>query len=106
MGTRQPENTRSIAIAAHGGAGKTSLVEAMLFDNGITSRLGRVEDGNTVSDFMGAVRLKAGIISKTLDGVKVLGNGELTKALTVKAAAYSASAKEKIEKAGGKAEVM
>ena len=51
MGTRQPENTRSIAIAAHGGAGKTSLVEAMLFDNGITSRLGRVEDGNTVSDF-------------------------------------------------------
>ena len=37
---------------------------------------------------------------------KVLGNGELTKALTVKAAAYSASAKEKIEKAGGKAEVM
>jgi len=51
MGTRQPENTRSIAIAAHGGAGKTSLVEAMLFDNGITSRLGKVEDGNTVSDF-------------------------------------------------------
>ena len=43
---------------------------------------------------------------KTLDGVKILGNGELTKALTVKAAAFSASAKEKIEKAGGKAEVM
>ena len=51
--------------------------------------------------------LKAkGLVKKTLDGVKVLGNGELTKALTVKAAAYSASAKEKIEKAGGKAEVM
>ena len=46
------------------------------------------------------------LVKKTLDGVKVLGNGELTKALTVKAAAYSASAKEKIEKAGGKAEVM
>ena len=45
-------------------------------------------------------------ISKTLDGVKVLGNGELTKALNVKVAAYTASAKEKIEKAGGKAEVM
>ena len=44
--------------------------------------------------------LKAkGLVKKTLDGVKVLGNGELTKALTVKAAAYSASAKEKIEKA-------
>ena len=51
--------------------------------------------------------LKAkGLVKKTLDGVKVLGNGELTKALTVKAAAFSASAKEKIEKAGGKAEVM
>ena len=48
----------------------------------------------------------AGIIKKELDGVKVLGNGELTKNLTVKAAKFSAAAKEKIEKAGGKAEVM
>ena len=47
-----------------------------------------------------------GIIKKPLDGVKVLGDGELSKALTVKLAAYSASAKEKIEKAGGKAEVI
>lgn len=51
MGARQPENTRSFALAAHGSAGKTALVEAMLFDTGTTSRLGRVEDGNTVSDF-------------------------------------------------------
>ncbi|WP_294406301.1 50S ribosomal protein L15 [uncultured Ruminococcus sp.] len=51
--------------------------------------------------------LKAsGIIKKELDGIKVLGNGELTKNLTVKAAKFSAAAKEKIEKAGGKAEVM
>lgn len=51
--------------------------------------------------------LKAqGIIKDEKDGVKILGNGELTKKLTVKAAAFSASAKEKIEKAGGKAEVM
>lgn len=51
--------------------------------------------------------LKAsGLIKKELDGVKILGNGELTKNLTVKAAAFSASAKEKIEKVGGKAEVM
>ena len=50
--------------------------------------------------------LDAGIIKKVLDGVKVLGNGEVTKAVTVKAAAYTASAKEKIEKAGGKVEVM
>jgi large subunit ribosomal protein L15 len=50
--------------------------------------------------------LKAkGLVKKSLDGIKILGNGELTKALTVKAAAFSASAKEKIEKAGGQAEV-
>ena len=50
--------------------------------------------------------LDAGIIKKVLDGVKVLGNGQVTKAVTVKAAAYTASAKEKIEKAGGKAAVI
>ena len=50
-------------------------------------------------------KFEAGI-KKTLDGVKVLGNGTLTKALNVKLTAYSASAKEKIEKAGGKAEVI
>jgi large subunit ribosomal protein L15 len=54
-----------------------------------------------------AESLKAkGIVKNAHDGVKILGNGELTKALNVKVAAYSASAKEKIEKAGGKAEVM
>ncbi len=50
--------------------------------------------------------IEAGIIKKPLDGVKVLGSGEITKAVTVQLAAYSASAKEKIEKAGGKAEVV
>lgn len=48
----------------------------------------------------------AGIVSNPKDGVKILGNGELTKKLTVKANAFSASAKEKIEALGGKAEVM
>ena len=48
----------------------------------------------------------AGIIKKTMDGVKVLGNGELTKKLTVEATVFSASAKEKIEAAGGKTEVI
>ena len=48
----------------------------------------------------------AGIIKKKLDGVKILGNGELQRKLTVKAAAFSKSAAEKIEAAGGKAEVM
>ena len=46
------------------------------------------------------------IIRKELDGLKVLGNGELTKKLTVKAAKYTASAKEKIEAVGGTAEVI
>ena len=50
--------------------------------------------------------LEKGIIKKVNDGVKVLGNGTLTKALTVQVAAYTASAKESIEKAGGKAEVI
>lgn len=48
----------------------------------------------------------AGLIKKTCDGVKVLSNGELTTKLTVKAAKFTKSAAEKIEKAGGKAEVM
>ena len=50
--------------------------------------------------------LNAGILSKCTYGVKILGNGELTKKLTVKAAAFSESAKQKIEAAGGKAEVV
>lgn len=48
--------------------------------------------------------LAAKVIRKPMDGVKILGRGELTKKLTVKAAAFSASAKEKIEAVGGKAE--
>ena len=50
--------------------------------------------------------LDSGVINKELDGLKVLGNGEITKKLTVKAAVFSATAKEKIEAAGGKAEVV
>ena len=65
--------------------------------------LERFVDGTVVDT---ELLIASGIIKKELDGVKVLGNGELTKNLTVKAAAFSASAKEKIEKAGGKAEVM
>ncbi len=67
------------------------------------SVLERFENGTEVTT---ELLLETGIISKALDGVKILGNGELTKNLTVKAAAFSASAKEKIEKAGGKAEVI
>ena len=49
---------------------------------------------------------KAGVIKKAYDGVKVLGNGKVEKAITVQAVAFSKSAKEKIEAAGGKAEVI
>ncbi len=67
------------------------------------SDLEKFVDGTVVD----AELLKAsGLIKKKLDGVKILGNGELTKNLTVKAAKFTAAAKEKIEKAGGKAEVM
>ena len=62
----------------------------------------KFENGETVT--LEAL-LEKGIISKALDGLKVLGNGELTKNLTVEAAVFSQSAKEKIEAAGGKAEV-
>jgi elongation factor G len=47
----QTGQIRNLGVVAHGGAGKTSLVEAMLFNTGILSRLGRVEDGTTASDY-------------------------------------------------------
>ena len=50
--------------------------------------------------------ISAGLVKNSFDAVKILGNGNLTKKLEVKVAAYSASAKEKIEAAGGKAEVV
>lgn len=49
--TEQMKQMRNVALAGHGGAGKTSLAEAMLFKAGAVSRLGRVEDGNTAMDF-------------------------------------------------------
>ena len=50
--------------------------------------------------------IEAGIIKNVEDGVKIMGNGELTKKLTVKASKFTAAAKEKIEAVGGKAEVL
>ncbi len=67
------------------------------------SALNKFEDGAVVNV---CDLLEKGIISKCEYGVKILGNGELTKKLTVRASAFSASAKEKIEKAGGTAEVI
>ena len=51
MGMRNPADVRTFAIVAHGGAGKTSLTETMLFDTGAIGRLGKIEDGTTVTDF-------------------------------------------------------
>ena len=60
-------------------------------------------DGETVD---GASLVEKGVIKREYQLVKVLGDGELTKKLTVKANRFTASAKEKIEKAGGEAEVI
>ena len=67
------------------------------------SVLNKFEDGAVVD---AQALLDARILSKCQYGVKILGNGEITKKLTVKAAAFSESAKAKIEAAGGKAEVV
>ena len=66
-------------------------------------RLNAFEDGAEVTVM---ALVEKGIVSNPKDGVKILGNGELTKKLDVKVNAYSASAAEKIQAAGGKAEVI
>ena len=67
------------------------------------SELERFEDGAVVDV---KTLIESGVIKNPRDGVKILGNGEFTKKLTVKANAFSASAKERIEALGGTAEVM
>ncbi|MDO4865900.1 MAG: 50S ribosomal protein L15 [Clostridia bacterium] len=66
-------------------------------------RLNIFEDGATVTP---VELIESGILKNVQDGVKILGNGEITKKLTVKAAKFTATAKEKIEAAGGKVEVF
>jgi large subunit ribosomal protein L15 len=65
--------------------------------------LNRFEDGAVVD---AQALLDAGLLKKSLDGVKILGDGKLTKKLTVNVKAYSESARQKIVEAGGKAEVI
>lgn len=65
--------------------------------------LNRFENGSVVDVEM---LTQAGLINAVKDGIKILGSGDITKKLTVKANIFSASAKEKIEAAGGKAEVV
>ena len=64
--------------------------------------LNRFEDGTNVTP---ALLMECGLVKKELNGVKILGNGELTKKLTVSAAKFSKGAQEAIENAGGKVEV-
>jgi large subunit ribosomal protein L15 len=66
------------------------------------SDLNVFEDGDTVTL---ETLMEKRIVRKSLDGLKILGNGEITKKLTVEASVFSATAKEKIEAAGGKTEV-
>lgn len=67
------------------------------------SDLNRFEEGVTVTP---ELLKEMGLVKKQLDGIKVLGNGNIDKKITVKATMFSKTAKEKIEKAGGKAEVI
>ena len=67
------------------------------------SDLNRFEEGTTVTP---ELLIETGLIKKPLNGIKILGNGELTKKLTVKSNAFSKTAKEKIESVGGKTEVI
>ena len=67
------------------------------------SDLNKFNDGDTINL---AVLMEAGLVTKALDGLKVLGNGEITKKITVEAKVFSQTAKEKIEAAGGKTEVI
>lgn len=67
------------------------------------SDLNKFKDGTVVDT---ELLIASGLVKKVNDGVKILGNGDLTAKLTVKAAKFSQSAIDKIEKAGGKAEVM
>ena len=67
------------------------------------SMLDRFEDGSVVTI---ESMMENGLITNPRDGVKILGNGEITKKLTVKASAFSESAKAKIEAAGGNVEVI
>ena len=66
-------------------------------------RLNIFEDGAVVTP---VELVESGILKNVLDGVKILGDGEITKKLTVKATKFTATAKEKIEAAGGKVEVF
>jgi len=72
----EAKNIRNVGVVAHGGAGKTSLVEAMLYSTGVLSRLGRVEDGTTTADYhpeeaKRGMTIHTSIVPAELRGIKV-----------------------------------
>ena len=85
------------------GARKTHKGRRTVYATVNLEKLNAFKDGDTVNV---AALIEKGIVKKELDGVKILGSGELTKKLTVEAAAFSASAKEAIEAKGGVAKVI
>ena len=76
MPSIDPGNIRNVALVSHSGAGKTSLVEAMLFNSKVTTRIGRVEDGNTVSDYEPEEIKRSSSIQTTLAACAV-GNNKI-----------------------------
>ena len=91
-------------IAAEEEAARIAAEEAARLAAEEEARRIAEEEAKRKADVEEAALKAAKIVRKELDGIKVLGNGELTKALTVKATVFSATAKEKIEAAGGKTE--
>lgn len=76
MKTYDTENLRNVCLLGHGGAGKTSLAEALLFTSGVLSRMGKVPEGNTVSDYLPEeikhkVSISTGLVPVEWQGVKV-----------------------------------
>ncbi len=66
MQSYERENIRNVVLLSHNGVGKTILAESMLFKSGAISRLGRVEDGNTASDFESEEVARGGSVSLAL----------------------------------------
>ena len=76
MPSIDPGNIRNVALVSHSGAGKTSLAEAMMFNSKVTTRIGRVEDGNTVSDYEPEEIKRSSSIQTTLAACAV-GNSKI-----------------------------